>query len=178
MRVNNDSYTGWTQYDQQTVANTDGTVHHGASAVQNARGMGEAVMHGILPDRIFTAPIALGAEGFLETVGAIFFGLLADVVELIIMPFFFLWDLGQMIAHLFMSAFNKGSDGTVDSGTIAEFDFVGKNLGRIIRRDPVTPPPLDTSARAAPAAPTSTAPAAATIRPSTDPLNALRAPQS
>lgn len=143
--VNTDSYSGWNRYDRETVANTHGSVHHGASSVQNLRAVGEGFAHLLLPDRIFTAPLALKAEGFWQIVGAVLFGALADAVELAVLPFLILWDLGQVIAHSIMKLANhlRGiEDGEVDSGTINQFDPVGSNLGAQTKRDPIAPPPL------------------------------------
>ena len=139
MRINTDSYNGWNGSDGQTVANTNGSVQHGASAVQTLREAGEEFLH-LLPDRMFTAPKYLAVDNVGEGIGAVLLGIGADAVELLVLPLMILWDLVQALMHGIMYLVNLGHgehDGEVDPGTIREFDFIKERD----KKDPKAPPP-------------------------------------
>ena len=44
-RVNGNSAAAWRHFDSEAVRNTQGGIHHGESAIQNVRAIGEDAMH-------------------------------------------------------------------------------------------------------------------------------------
>lgn len=128
MRINRDSTTAWNNWDPETVRNTEGGVHHGASAVQNLRAIGEDGVHAVLPDRAIDGAIWLGKLN--PVLGAVGFvlGLLFDALELIVFPLMFLKNLIDMGAHGTKAAVNavkKEEDGAVARETIRPLDLRG-----------------------------------------------------
>ncbi len=126
MRVNHDRSVGWYQADPETVRNTKGGIHHGASAVQNLRAIGEDAAHAVVPvDRAIEYGLVAARLHWLFALPAFIVGFLADLIEIMLFPFMLLKNLGDITAHGIGAAVNAAQgegDGEVDVRDIRAFD--------------------------------------------------------
>lgn len=151
MRVNRDSSNVWYDFDPETVRNTEGGIHHGASAVQNVRAIGEDLGHALLPDRALTFAVAGAAMHWLFALPGLLVGFLADVLELAFFPFMLLKNLADAGGHGVHALINRAqgeSDGQVDERDIRRFEWYGESSLQRQANAPWRPKPL------APPAPT------------------------
>lgn len=140
MRINANSASAWRHFDSEAVRNTQGGIHHGESAIQNVRAIGEDAMHAVIPlDRaVMVASIfGYGGEVGLGIVGALL-GFLWDLAELLVFPFMFLWNLINVAGHggaAAVNAVNGENDGEVEHADVATFNFESEgSLERIVTR--------------------------------------------
>lgn len=129
MRINRDNSNAWYDWDPETVRNTHGGIHHGQSAIQNFRAIGEDLGHALVPDRA----IVLAAEGAaivwpLAILGFIG-GLFADIAEIFAFFFMFFKNGFDAAGHGVAAAVNTAqgeSDGEPDARDIRPFEWTDK----------------------------------------------------
>ncbi len=115
MRVNRDSVRMWQAQDGETVKNRSGGVHHGASAVQNLRAMGEDLVHAALPfDRAVNMAVRVAersgpVEGPGNVVVAFLAGALLELLELVLLPVWLIKNLYDLCAHGIAAAANASA---------------------------------------------------------------------
>ncbi len=140
MRVNGNNAVAWRRFDSEAVRNTEGGVHHGESAIQNVRAMGEDAMHAVIPvDRAMTLAVFFGSFGNVGLgIAGFFLGLLWDIGELLALPFTLLWNTINLIGHGGAAAVNSAngeSDGEVERDDVADFSFFSQGSAeRIVQQ--------------------------------------------
>ncbi len=98
MQRPNQDGNGWRRFDPESVANTDGGIHHRASIVQNLRAIAEDVLH-LLPDRMVLLPLLARRDGAATAAVALLVGLLQDILELLACPLMVVKNLVDVVAH-------------------------------------------------------------------------------
>lgn len=110
MRTSEVSKNGWQVFDAQTaVSGTDWKVAHRATAVENARAAAIDLFE-VLPDKTLALPAAVMSLPDVSpfTVMASFlFGIVADVIEVVLCPLYFLKDLFDTLIHGVAGIFRK-----------------------------------------------------------------------
>ncbi|HUM10372.1 MAG TPA: FAD-binding protein [Myxococcaceae bacterium] len=103
-RPNRDG-NGWRRFDPESVANTEGGIHHRASIVQNLRAIAEDLLH-VLPDRMVLLPVLARGDGPATATVALLVGVVQDVLELLAFPFMLVKNLVDIAAHAVCAAGN------------------------------------------------------------------------
>ncbi len=140
MRVNGNNAVAWRRFDSEAVRNTAGGIHHGESAIQNVRAIGEDALHAAIPvDRALTLAGYFGAFGNVGLgIAGFFLGLLWDIGEILAFPFTLLWNTINIIGHggaAAVNAANGESDGEVDSDDVADYSFFSQGSAeRIVQQ--------------------------------------------
>jgi hypothetical protein len=123
-----------------------GCFHHGASAAQKLRAVGEDLAHAAIPlDRAVTLAVAAAAMHPFFAIFGFVAGLCFDALELVLLPLMLLKNLVDAGAHaaaVGLSAAQGERDGEVDARDIRPFDLFDAGSAKRQTKAPWRPVPL------------------------------------